>query len=56
MIKIGFDYSCEKVSTQMNRWKIGKNSVKNFVTQNFYSHLNMEYMTDADYTHTKRDL
>ena len=34
---------------------IGKNSIKNHdLKEDFYSHLNMEDITDTDYVHTKR--
>ena len=39
----------------MNVWMIGESSMKHQTTENkdFYSHLNMEDMTDADYAHAK---
>ena len=39
--------------THMNTWMIGKNSMKHH-EDDFYSDLNMEGITDADYKHTKR--
>ena len=38
--------------THMNTWMIGKNSMKHH-EDDFYSDLNMEGITDADYKHTK---
>ena len=41
----------------MNTWMIGKNSMKLFPLSEkdyFYSHLNMEDITDLEYTHAKR--
>ena len=42
----------------MNTWVIGRNSVRhhyqNKATQSFCSHLNMEDITDVDYTHAKK--
>ena len=40
----------------MNTWMIGKNSIKYHYQKKkyFHSHLSMEDITDADYTHTKR--
>ena len=39
----------------MNIWMIGKNSMKHHYLKKkrkeFYSKLNMEYITDADYAH-----
>ena len=37
----------------MNTLMIGKNSVKLYYYSGFYSELNMEDITDADYSHTK---
>ena len=48
---------CKKVFTLMNTWMIGKNSMKLFPLSEkdyFYSHLNMEDITDLEYTHAKR--
>ena len=40
----------------MNIWMIGKNSMKHHCLKkkDFYSNLNMENITDADYAHVKR--
>ena len=40
----------------MNIWMIGKNLMKYHYLKkkDFYSHLNMEDITDADYRHVKR--
>ena len=42
----------------MNIWMIGKNSMNYHYLKkkkkDFYSHLNMEDITDADYMHAKR--
>ena len=58
MISISLFYCCKNVfahTTHTNIWMIGKNLVKLFLQEKyFYSHLNMEDITDADYTHTKR--
>ena len=40
---------CKKVFTLINTWMIGKKSSKDF-----YSHLNVEDVTDADYTYKNR--
>ena len=46
---------CEKVLILMNKWMIGKNDSKHHhLKKYFYSHLNMEDTTDADYAHSKR--
>ena len=46
-------YCCEK-STFLNTWLIGKENVISLPEkEEFYSHLNMEDMTDADYAYTK---
>ena len=39
----------------MNVWMIGESSMKHQTTENedFYSHFNMEDITDADYAHAK---
>ena len=52
MISKKFFCSCKMVFTHMNRCMIRKNSL--LKKENFYSHLNMEDITDADYTHAKR--
>ena len=46
-------YYCEKVFTHMTTWMIGKNSMKPPEKEGFYSHLNMEEINDAYYTHAK---
>ena len=40
----------------MNIWMIGKNSTKHHYLKHekFYSHVNIEEMTNADYTHAER--
>ena len=40
----------------MNIWIIGKNSMKHHYLkkEGFYSHLNMEDITDTDYAYAKR--
>ena len=38
----------------MNIWIIGKNSLKHITKKGFYSLLNMEYITDADYRDAKK--
>ena len=39
----------------MNLWMIGKNSMKHhYMRKDFYSHLNIENITDTEYTHKKR--
>ena len=54
MIRISF-YFCQKVFILMNIWTIGKISMKHrYLKKDFYSHLNMEDITDADYAHAKR--
>ena len=56
MITISLFYNYEKVYIFMNIWMIGKDSVKHhYLKKNFfYSHLNTEDITDADYPHTKK--
>ena len=55
MIAISLFYYCEKAFILMNIW-IGKNSWKIRLPgkEDFYSHLNIEDNTDADYEHAKR--
>ena len=53
MTTISLFYSYEKVLILMNIEMIGKNSMKHHYL-NFYSHLNMEDISDADYAHAKR--
>ena len=47
---------CEKVFTHINTWITGKNLTKHYYLKkkDFYSHLNTEDITDADYTSAKR--
>ena len=56
MITISLFYNYEKVYIFMNIWIIGKDSVKHHDLKIFffYSHLNTEDITDADYLHAKR--
>ena len=56
---ISLFYCCEKVFILMNIWKYMDDWEKFSETslrekEEFYSHLNMEDITDADYAHTKR--
>ena len=55
MVKISLFYCYEEVFTLMNIWMIGKNSMKHHYLKkkrkDFYSKLNMEYITDTDYAH-----
>ena len=53
MISITFFYCCDKVFTLMDDWgKFSEGSLSE--KENFYSHLNMEEITDTDYTLRKR--
>ena len=55
MITISLFYCYEKVFILMNIWMIWKNSMEqHYLKKKIFSHLNMENITDADYTHTKR--
>ena len=47
MIPISLFYCFEKVFTDINTWLIGKTSLVE--KEDFYSHLNMENITDVDY-------
>ena len=50
---ISLFYCCKKVFIPMDDWKkINKTSLPE--KEDFYSHLNMEDITDADYAHAKR--
>ena len=51
MISISLFYCCKKFFAHMNIWMIGKDSVKLVLSEkeDFYSHLNMKDITDADY-------
>ena len=55
MITISLFYYYKKVFILTNVWMIGKNSMRYHYLKNkfFYSHLNMEDFTDADYAHAK---
>ena len=49
-------YCCEKVFLLMNIWMIGKKLMKHhYLKQDFYIRLNMEDITDVDYTYAKID-
>ena len=52
-ITISVFYCCEKVFILMNIRMIGKNSMK-LEKEDFYSHVNMEDITDADSVQAKR--
>ena len=56
MITISLFYCCEKVFILINIWMIGKNLLKLYFLkkEHFYSHLNMEDVTDPDQAHTKK--
>ena len=55
MITISLFYCCKKVFTIMNIWVIGKNYETSLPEkEDFYSYLNMEDITDTEYTLTKR--
>ena len=57
MITISLFSCCKKVFILIDIWMIGKNSVKHrykLEKEDFYSHLNMEDIIDADYAHAKR--
>ena len=53
---ISFFYFCEKVFILMHIWMIRKKFSKISLPEkdDFYSHLNIEDITDTDYAHTKR--
>ena len=55
MKSISLFYCCEKIFTHMNTWMIGKSSMKHYYErkEDFYSHLNMEDITDSHYAHAK---
>ena len=54
MITISLFYYCVKVFMLMNIWSIAKlNETSLPEKEDFYSHLNMEAITDADYAHAK---
>ena len=56
MITTSLFYYCEKTFILMNIWMIGKNSMNLYYLkkEDFYSHLNVEDITDAAYAHAKR--
>ena len=58
MTIISLFYCCETMFILMNILMFGKNSMKHryLKKKDFYSHLNMEDITDEDYAHTERDL
>ena len=51
MALISLFYCSEKVFILMNIWMVETSLPEK---EDFYNHLNMEDITDADYTHTKR--
>ena len=52
---INLFYFCKKVFILLVIWVIGKHLMKhNYLEKKFYSPLNMEDITDADYAHAKR--
>ena len=54
-ISINLFCCCEKVYpkiTHMNTWTVGKNSLPQ--KKGFYSHLNIEDITNANFKHAKR--
>ena len=55
MTIISLFYCCKKVFILMSIWLIGKNSIGHHYMKkdDFYSHLNMEDITDADYVHAQ---
>ena len=57
MITISLFYYYEKVFILMNIWMIEKKiNETSLPEKDFYSHLNMEDITNADYAHAKRVL
>ena len=56
MIPISLFYCWKKVFTHIDIGLISKNSVKlhYLKKEDFYSHLNIENITDADYRHANR--
>ena len=56
MITSRLYYYCEKLFTLMNIWRTWKNSMKLHYLKKeyFYSTLNVEGITDVDYTHAKK--
>ena len=57
MISTDIFYCCKKVLTHINIWmtwkKINETSLPE--KEDFYSHLNMEDINDADYMHKKKE-
>ena len=55
MISISLFYCCEKVFTHRNIFDMWENfnEISLPEKENFYSHINMEDITDADYTQAK---
>ena len=53
MITISLSCFYENVFILPNIWMIAKNSMKHHYLkkEDFFSHLNMDYITDADYAH-----
>ena len=48
-----YQFCCnEKLFTHTNTWMIGKNSAKQ--REGFYFYLNVEDITDTDYTHARK--
>ena len=47
-------YCCKEMFTLMNIWMVGKISMKHYLKKKIFSDLNMEDITDADYTQIKR--
>ena len=56
MISTSLPYCCEKVFIHTNDWDNWEkfNEVLTTEKEDFYSHLNMKNITDADYVHKKR--
>ena len=55
MIKLSLFHCPKKLFILMNIWTIGKNLMKHhYFNKKFYTHVNMEDITDADYTHAKK--
>ena len=54
---ISLFYCCEKLFILMKMWMVGKNLVKHLYVkrEEFYNHLSMEHITDADYAHTQKE-
>ena len=53
---INLKYYCEKVFSLMNTWMTGKKFIETLLPEkeDFYSHINMEDITNADYAQAKR--